>query len=339
MRSLRLTLGEGWDEFETGARSTDALESLYMPQIEQFGVTLRRRGVALVGETSNELADAAVCVYAIPGVGVVTSHRITVRRDMPFHESSLPGLCVATLSADSLGLCPVTRPRGEAGAGVAVFGQDSFERSYPLRAGSEQNAVSMTLLPGWFERLDDDRRATAREIVGGVGETCPAEVAAVLDRLMRGVTPLFGGALVGERAVLRQAALATDVTLTWHVERERAEAAAGTLGQARLVRAARHHVAQHLGEDLTLDSLARDLLTSRSRLCAAFRAETGEGLGAYVRRARMERAAQLLEVASMGVAEVARSVGYPRVSRFVVAFEREFGVSPSSWRADAVRSR
>ena len=53
----------------------------------------------------------------------------------------------------------------------------------------------------------------------------------------------------------------------------------------------------------------------------------------------MERAAQLLEVASMGVAEVARSVGYPRVSSFVVAFEREFGVSPSSWRADAVRSR
>ncbi|OUO34243.1 hypothetical protein B5F84_07260 [Olsenella sp. An290] len=83
----------------------------------------------------------------------------------------------------------------------------------------------------------------------------------------------------------------------------------------RLVCAARHHVAQHLGESLTLDGIARDLLTSRSRLCAAFRAETGEGLGAYVRRARMERAANLLEVASVSVAEVASAVGYPRAWR------------------------
>lgn len=108
---------------------------------------------------------------------------------------------------------------------------------------------------------------------------------------------------------------AAEVALVWHEERERAEAAAGTLEQARLVCAARHHVAQHLGESLTLDGIARDLLTSRSRLCAAFRAETGEGLGAYVRRARMERAANLLEVASVSVAEVASAVGYPRAWR------------------------
>ena len=216
---------------------------------------------------------------------------------------------------------------------MAVFGQDRSERTYPLRAGSVQDAVSMTLLPEWLGRLEGARRDAARELVYGVGETCTGEVAAALDALLRAVTPLFGGALADEGQVMRQMGRAAEVALVWYEERERAEAAAGTLEQARLVCAARHHVAQHLGESLTLDGIARDLLTSRSRLCADFRAETGEGLGAYVRRARMERAANLLEVASVSVAEVASAVGYPRASSFVVAFERAYGCPPGAWRS------
>lgn len=307
-----------------------------MPQVEQFGVTLVERGAALVGSVSDERAEASVCVYPIAGAGVVTSHRITVRRDMPFYERGLPGLCVATLSADSLALCPVACGRGAGpvarAGGVAVFGQERYERAFPLRAGSVQNAVSMTMLPGWFERLDGARRATARELIDGVGETFADEVAVALDALMRGLTPLFGGRLSDGPGVVRRLERATDITIAWHEERERAEAARGTLGQARLTRAAQHYVAQHLGERLTLDALARDLLTSRSRLCAAFRAETGESLGAYVTRARMERAARLLEVSSVSVAEAARAVGYASTSSFVVAFERAHGCPPGLWR-------
>ena len=239
---------------------------------------------------------------------------------------------------DSLGLCPVSRPPGAAG-GVAVFGQGCCDRTYLLRAGSVQNAVSVSLLPDWLSRLEGARRRVARELVEGAGETCEGDVARALDGLLRGATPLFGGALLDGGALARRVARVVDVTLAWQEERERAEAAEGTLEQARLVRAARRHVLRHLGERLTLDALARDLLTSRSRLCAAFRAETGEALGAFVRRVRMERAARLLEVPSACVAEVARAVGYPRVSSFVVAFERELGCSPGAWRATGGRFR
>lgn len=322
----------GWDEFESEAIETDLLETLYLPQVEQFGVALRPCGSALVGSVSDGRADAEVCVYPIPGVGAFTSHRILVKRDLPFHERGVPGLCIGALSRDSLALCPVSGASGASG-GVAVFGQGVCDRSYPLRAGSVQNAVSMTLLPEWLERLDDARRAVARELVEGVGETCPSEVAVSLDGLLRALTPLFGGRIAGERDVVLQALRALEVALDWHAERERAEEAAGTLAQARLVRAARHHVAQHLDAPLSLDALARDLLTSRSRLCAAFRAETGESLGAYIARARVERAEQLLRVGSLSVGEVARAVGYPRASSFTVAFERARGCSPSAWRA------
>ena len=85
-----------------------------------------------------------------------------------------------------------------------------------------------------------------------------------------------------------------------------------------------------MDEMLTLDELARALLTSRTRLCAVFRQETGESLGAYIRRSKMERARQLLERGGLSVSEVARGVGYPRVSSFTVAFERAFGMPPSA---------
>lgn len=349
----------------------EPLEELYMPQIEQFGIELRRVGDALVGEVSSEQAVGAVCVYRIDGAGVVTSHRLHVRRDMPFYEHGLPGLVIGELSADSLALCPVDHPRGGAGggpgagagagaaagargekdvagavgaadtvrgfgadgsAGVAVFGQDRSERSYLLRAGSLQDAVSMTLLPEWMERWHGELGQAGRALMDGAGETCPDEVAAALGALMRATTPLFGGKLADGRAVVERMERATQLALAWHRERERAEAASGTLEQARLVRAVRRHVMQHLGEPLTIDGIAHDLLTSRSRLCEAFRAETGESLGAYIRRSRMERAARMLEADAASVGAVAKAVGYPRASSFVVAFEREFGCSPGAWR-------
>lgn len=349
----------------------EPLEELYMPQIEQFGIELRRVGDALVGEVSSEQAVGAVCVYRIDGAGLVTSHRLHVRRDMPFYEHGLPGLVIGELSADSLALCPVDHPRrrgagggpgagagagdaagahgekdaavaaGAAGtlgfgadgsAGVAVFGQDRSERSYLLRAGSLQDAVSMTLLPEWMERWHGELGQAGRALMDGAGETCPDEVATALGALMRATTPLFGGKLADGRAVVERMERATQLALAWHHERERAEAASGTLGQARLVRAVRRHVMQHLGEPLTIDGIAHDLLTSRSRLCEAFRAETGESLGAYIRRSRMERAARMLEVDAASVGAVAKAVGYPRASSFVVAFEREFGCSPGAWR-------
>lgn len=306
-----------------------------MPQVEQFGMTLHERGSALVGAVSDERATASVCVYRIGRVGVVTSHRILMRQDMPFSEcSGAKGLCIATLSSDSLALCPVARPaRSRESGNVAVFGQTSYECTMMLRAGSVQDAVSVTLLSDWFDRLEGADRLAARELIDGVAETCPDEVSRTLDARMRSISPLFGGRLADERSLVAQVAGVARATLTWHEERERAEAAEGTLAQARLVRSAQRLIASRLSEPLSLDALAHDLLTSRSRLCAAFRQQVGESLGAYIKRLRMERAAALLEVSSLSVAEVARAVGYPRASSFTVTFEGAFGCSPSAWRA------
>lgn len=313
--------------------SERAIEDLYLPQVEQFGIALERRGAALAGSVSNERVDARVVVCPLGRAGAVVSHRIRVKRDIRFEERGVPGLCVSTLSADSLALCPVVQPGEPREVGnVAVFGQDRYERSYPLRAGSVQDAVSITFLPAWFDMREGAEAARARKLIDTASETCTGGPEHALNGLLRSLSPLFGGVLPDERRLSVGAAAVAALTVDWYRERERAEQAAGTLEQARLVRAARHLVMQHLDENLSLERIARDLLVSRTRLCAAFARETGEPLGRFISRVRMERAALLLESPEISVAEVARAVGYPRLSSFIVAFERAHGCAPTTWR-------
>lgn len=316
---------------EGGGAVTDRLDELYRPQIEQFGITLEEAGDALTGAVSDERARACVVVYRLKGLCVVTSHRIEVRSDMAFHERSVPGLCVCTLSADSLSLCPVAQPnRAQRAGNVAVFGHADDPQRCVLRAGDVHDAVSVTFLPEWFSRLEAREQRSALELIDEPGSACDAELACALDRCLRSMTPLFGGRLLDGASALRGAETAARTAIAWFEERSRAERAAGTREQARLVRAAERLVAMRMDEMLTLDELARALLTSRTRLCAVFRQETGESLGAYIRRSKMERARQLLERGGLSVSEVARGVGYPRVSSFTVAFERAFGMPPSA---------
>ncbi len=317
-----------------------AIEDLYLPQVEQFGIALKCCGAALAGGVSNERVDARVVVCPLGRAGAVVSHRIRIKRDIRFEERGVLGLCVSTLSADSLALCPVVQPGDPHETGnVAVFGQDRYERSYPLRAGSVQDAVSVTFLPTWFDAREGAGAACARELINTAGDACVGGPELALDGLLRSLSPLFGGAMLDERRLAVGADAVATLAIGWYAERERAERAAGTLAQARLVRAARHLVVQHLDEDLSLDRIARDLLVSRTRLCAAFRRETGEGLGSFVRRVRMERAAYLLEDDVMSVGEIAAAVGYQRASSFTVAFERCVGCSPQHWRKRVLEAR
>ncbi len=54
--------------------------------------------------------------------------------------------------------------------------------------------------------------------------------------------------------------------------------------------------------------------------------------GKYMRRQRMERAADLLATTDLPVAVVARHVGYRNVPAFCRCFRRWYGKAPSEWR-------
>jgi AraC-like DNA-binding protein len=88
----------------------------------------------------------------------------------------------------------------------------------------------------------------------------------------------------------------------------------------------------------TIDQLASVAIVSRSTLVARFRRIVGCSPGDYVRRWRLARAAEDLEVTDQSVQRIALGVGYGSGSAFSKAFKETFGVSPGRYRADARRA-
>jgi AraC family transcriptional regulator of arabinose operon len=97
------------------------------------------------------------------------------------------------------------------------------------------------------------------------------------------------------------------------------------------------HVLQEISrryrEPLTVAGLAAAVHLSPSRLAHLFRAATGEAPIQMLLRLRLRQAARLLHYSTLSVAEVAAEVGF--VSPFYLArqFRRQFGVSPTAYRA------
>ena len=91
-------------------------------------------------------------------------------------------------------------------------------------------------------------------------------------------------------------------------------------------------LAGNLEEEVRLSDLAGVACLSPYHFHRIFRGMTGETVGAYVRRLRLQRAASQLKISSRPVTEIAFDSGYESLEGFSRAFHERFGCSPSSWR-------
>lgn len=91
------------------------------------------------------------------------------------------------------------------------------------------------------------------------------------------------------------------------------------------------YIAEHLAEPLTVADLARLLSLSPSAFSRQFREVTGRSPYQFVKEQRMIRARDLLAQRRLGVAAVARTVGYPSLSHFIKAFRTRFGCTPGEY--------
>ncbi len=85
---------------------------------------------------------------------------------------------------------------------------------------------------------------------------------------------------------------------------------------------------------LALDDLARAAGVSREHLSRLYQRYTGMGPMAAIRTLRLARASELLSHTNLGVAEIARAVGFANEFHFSRAFRALAGQSPSSFRRD-----
>jgi AraC-like DNA-binding protein len=105
-----------------------------------------------------------------------------------------------------------------------------------------------------------------------------------------------------------------------------------TTAEPPAVTKARAFIAEHLGEDLSLEQAARAGNMSAFYFCKVFKGATGVTFTDYVARARVEQTKQLLLNPNVRVSEAAYEAGFQSLSQFNRVFRRIEGQSPSDYR-------
>lgn len=99
------------------------------------------------------------------------------------------------------------------------------------------------------------------------------------------------------------------------------------------------HAEGHLGADLTLGTLARVGHVSEFHFQRVFRRVVGASPSAWVRKLRLDWAANQLLVGSRRIAAIAEACGYRELASFYRAFRARFGLTPAAFRDRGARRR
>ena len=329
-----------------GSLSMTDITELYAPQFEQFGLKLQSAGPIFTGEVANPRGAGRAWIMPLSPTCLVMEHFITPGADMMLAEHTPePYACVSEISAPTLECMPAAgiRPaalkpaRGSWPANVVCsFVQDScgVELS-PLHAGELYHSRSIIFMPGYFDELEARYPGDFAGLFDAFSSPWNDEgmraIGAALRRLDEGRAQAPAAHLYIKGVV---DSMAAELACA-HAAEGAARLAQGTHAATRLAEEAAALVERALdaGERIGVDEAAARLYVSRSKLCATFHEETGEALGAYMRRRRCERAQDLLCEDALSVAEVARRLGYPQTAAFSQAFKLQTGQTPTAWRA------
>jgi LacI family transcriptional regulator len=140
------------------------------------------------------------------------------------------------------------------------------------------------------------------------------EAAELLDRLIRGQAHGRPQLLLPPGPVVKR--LSTD----------------GTHVGSPLVQRALAYLQEHAAEPIGIQQAVHALGCSRRTLEQAMKAAIGRTPGQELTRLRLERAKALLVSTSQGLEKIARRCGYAGAVRLSVAFRRETGQTPGSYR-------
>lgn len=185
---------------------------------------------------------------------------------------------------------------------------DELEHRYP----TEFAGVFEAFAEPWHEEATSAICHTLRRINEDRARTAGGHV------YMQGIVETMVAELACSRAAHKQARQAADTRVSITIAEEATAMIERALDKGRRV---------------GINEVAERLYTSRSKLCATFKAQTDESLGAYIRRRRMERAQDLLADSSLTIAQVAERLGYPQQAAFAQAFKQHTGTTPTAWRS------
>ena len=88
----------------------------------------------------------------------------------------------------------------------------------------------------------------------------------------------------------------------------------------------------HSHKQIALKEMARQVNLSPGRLAHLFKSEMELSIQQYLTRVRLAKAIRHLESSFLSIKEIAASVGFSSVRRFVVCFKNLVGATPAQYR-------
>ena len=185
--------------------------------------------------------------------------------------------------------------------------------SFPLKSLQQHQVVIMDLITALF-RFSVNNDIAAEGISGDIGM-------------------LYEVLLEMEPDALRK--WLTDISLCFS---ESLVVARSRSTQSFVSKAKEYVHSQYADAQLSLAQICEMLGVSNSYFSTVFKKETGKSFVGYVTDYRMEQAARLMIETNEKSYVIAQKVGYTDPNYFSYVFKRQFGVSPSKYRAEHTKS-
>ena len=305
------------------------IQTLYRPQAEQLGMELHHRSGGLEGQVNGDICQGRFQANPAGPHCLVIWHDITFLREMDFNEYAMTDYACLTLdespASNSVfyGVQPCTMQEGN----MVSLVQQAGSVTNRIPAGSRSRTRSICILPDYFIELENQWPGQVKGLFDAFRQPWPSDIALAALTAMSKLSP----GRPGQTEFLIKAHI--DLLMAMLAQASSApEQSHESSHDHDLVQQVKAHIRSHLGGDLSIDRIAQSLYVGRTRLCTAFRHQTGTSLARYIRERRIDRARHLLSSTGEDIAWIGRQVGYIRPSSFSAAFTRETGAAPITWR-------
>lgn len=98
------------------------------------------------------------------------------------------------------------------------------------------------------------------------------------------------------------------------------------------IKEAINYIEQNFQNDITIEEIAGVCGINRSYFGRIFKSSIGRSPQEFLMNYRMVKAAELLKLTSLSIAEIGSAVGYENQLHFSRAFKNIYGISPREWR-------